>query len=279
MDLWCETRSDHHRLLIFIMGKRPAAAEYGTRTLPSWQRFSFDMPILRQVFTAAAAAVFLTQAHAAEPAEGQFEALARLPEARLKAQSGQTVEVDIDLTADSGFSVEVMGERARVRYRMAFNQIAEGWSWQPQADPAVDDYYRFKFLPLQSVAVERGSYEHEDKIGVPQQVKVSWRYDYFLAFDNLYDFYPRRVDDEAGFAANLPADVAGHLGMRATARLSEPVISESTTFWKATYGKPTDFTLKKRYLVGVLEAVWFVDLESGKVLCSIRPGHDECTGR
>jgi hypothetical protein len=277
--LWYETRLAHHYLLIFIMGKRPLAAQYGTRALPSWQRFSFDMPILRQVFTAAAAAAFFTQALATEPAERQFETLARLPEASLKAQSGQEVEVDIDLTADSGFTVEVTGERALVRYRMAFNQIAEGWSWRPQADPAVDDYYRYKFLPLQSVAVERGSYEHEDKIGVPQQVKVSWRYDYFLAFENLYDFYPRSVDDDAGFVANLPAEVTGHLGMRATARLSEPVISESTTFWKATYGKPTDFTLKKRYLIGVLEAVSFVDRENGKVLCSIRPGHDDCAGR
>ena len=67
--------------------------------------------------------------------------------------------------------------------------------------------------------------------------------------------------------------------MRAKARLSEPVLSESTTFWKATYGKPTDFTLKKRYLVGVLEEVSFVDLENGSVLCTIRPGHDDCAGR
>lgn len=261
------------------MGKRPFAVQYGTRALPSWQRFSFDMPILRQVFTVAAAAAFFTQALAAEPAATQFEALAHLPEASLKAQSGQMVEVDIDLTADSGFIVEVTGERALVRYRMAFNQVAEGWSWRPQADPAVDDYYRFKFLPLQSVAVERGAYEHEDKIGVPQLMKVRWRYDYFLAFENLYDFYPRRVDDDAGFVADLPADIAGHLGMRATARLSEPVISESTTFWKATYGQPTDFTLKKRYLIGTLETVSFVDRENGKVLCTIRPGHDDCAGR
>ena len=80
-------------------------------------------------------------------------------------------------------------------------------------------------------------------------------------------------------AAALPAGIAGHLGMRAKVRLSEPVLSESTTFWKATYGKPTDFTLKKRYLVGVLEEVSFVDLENGSVLCTIRPGQDNCAGR
>lgn len=237
------------------------------------------MFFLRQVFTAAAAAAFLSSALAVEPADRQFEALARMPEAGLRATPGQEIEVEVDLAAGSGFSVEVTGERAAARYRMAFNQVAEGWSWRPLADPAVDDYYRYKFLPLQSVAVERGEYLHEDKIGSPQQMKVSWRYDYFLAFDNLYDFYPRSVDDDAGFAADLPAGVAGHLGMRARLRLSEPVISESTTFWKATYGKPTDFTLKKRYFVGTLEEVSFVDLESGAVLCAIGPGHNDCRRR
>jgi len=129
------------------------------------------------------------------------------------------------------------------------------------------------------VAVERGSYEFEDKIGVPQQMKVSWRYDYFLAFDNLYDFYPRVVDDDAGFSADLPASVAAHTGMRARAHLIEPVISESTTFWKATYGKPTDFTLKKRYLMGALDEVDFVDTRNEQVLCRILPGKARCSAR
>ncbi len=261
-----------------IMGRVSPVADNQAGAAPSWRRGKFDMLFLRQVFAAAAAAVFLGQGLAAETAERQFEALARLPDADIQAVAGQAVEVDIDLAASSGFTVELRGERAEVRYRMAFNQIAEGWSWRPLADPAVDDYYRFKFLPLQSVADERGSYEHEDKIGVPQQMKVSWRYDYFLAFENLYDFYPRRVDDDAGFAADLPAGVVGHLGMRATARLGAPVISESTTFWKATYGKPTDFTLKKRYLVGTLESVSFVDLNGGNVLCTITRERNDCGG-
>lgn len=261
------------------MGRLPAVAQYGTRALPTWWRSCFDILFLRQVFTAAAAAAFFVQALAAETAERQFEVLARLPDTSLKALPGQEIEVDVDLSANPGFTVDVAGELAAVRYRMAFNQVAEGWSWRPLADPAVDDYYRYKFLPLQSVAVEHGTYEHEDKIGEPQQMKVSWRYDYFLAFENIYDFYPRGVDDDAGFAADLPAGVAGHLGMRAKARLSDPVLSESTTFWKATHGKPTDFTLKKRYLVGVLEEVSFVDLENGSVLCTIRPGQDDCAGR
>ncbi len=239
----------------------------------------FDMFLLRLLGTVFAAAAVFIPALAAEPAARQFEALASLPQASLKTLPGQEIEVDVDLATSSGFNVELRGERAEVRYRMAFNQIAEGWSWRPLADPAVDDYYRYKFLPLQSVADERGSYEFEDRIGVSQQMKVSWRYDYFLAFDNLYDFYPRAVDDDAGFSADLPAGAAAHLGMRARAHLIEPVISESTTFWKATYGKPVDFTLKKRYLMAVLDEVDFVDTDDGRILCRILPGQARCAVR
>ena len=241
--------------------------------------FIIDMIIIRQVITAALTAAFFAPVQAAEPAERQFEALAKLLPASLHAQPGEKIEVDVDLSASSGFSVEVVEERAEARYRMAFNQIAEGWNWRPLADPAVDDYYQYKFLPLQSVAVERGEYAFEDKIGVTQQIKVSWRYDYFLAFENLYAFYPRAVDDDAGFSADLPANVTGHLGLRAKAHLIEPVISESTTFWKATYGKPTDFTLKKRYLMGVLDEIDFIDTSNGKVLCRILPGQARCSAR
>ena len=237
------------------------------------------MFMLRQLGTALAAATVLVPALAAEPAAKQFEAMASLPPASFKAMPGQEIEVDVDLAASSGFTVEVLGERAEVRYRMAFNQIAEGWSWRPLADPAVDDYYQYKYLPLQSVAVEHGSYEFEDKIGVPQQMKVNWRYDYFLAFDNLYDFYPRLADDDAGFSADLPAGAATHLGMRVRAHLIAPVISESTTFWKATYGKPTDFTLKKRYLMATLDEVEFVDAGTDRVLCRLVPGKARCSAR
>ena len=243
---------------------------------PERQTYRLPMFPLRQSVLVAMAIAICLPALAAEPAARQFEALAALPPASLKAMPGQEIEVDVDLAASSGFNVELRGERAEARYRMAFNQIAEGWSWRPLADPAVDDYYRYKFLPLQSVAVERGEYAHEDKIGVTQQMKVSWRYDYFLAFDNLYDFYPRAVNDDAGFSADLPAGAAAHLGIRARAHLSEPVISESTTFWKPTYGKPTDFTLKKCYLMGALDEVDFVDTRDGRVLCRILPGQARC---
>lgn len=258
------------------MGSLPASAQDGSSFCTGLE---FDMFLLRQLGTALAVAAVLVPALAAETAATQFEVLASLPQASLEAMQGQKIEVDVDLAASSGFTVEVLGERAEVRYRMAFNQIAEGWSWRPLADPAVDDYYRYKFLPLQSALVDRGEYAHEDKIGVTQQMKVVWRYDYFLAFDNLYDFYSRVVDDDAGFSADLPAGVATHLGMRVRAHLIAPVISESTTFWKATYGKPSDFTLKKRYLMATLDEVEFVDTGTDRVLCRVVPGTARCSAR
>src|SRR5574343_1018036 len=243
------------------------------------EAFQVDMFFLRYIFTAASVAAFFGAAQAAETAERQYVAIAQLPSDGIKSRVGQVVEVDVDLSAPGSLEVNETGGRLDVLYRMSFNQLAEGWSWRPLANPAVEDYYQFKFLPLQSVADERGEYQHEDKIGTPQQMKVSWRYDYFLAFENLYDFYARSVDDDAGFSASLPPSAVGHVGMRAIAHLIEPVISESTTFWKATYGRPGDITLKKRYLVGHLDEIDFVDTESGKVLCRILPGHNNCVAR
>jgi hypothetical protein len=236
------------------------------------------MVFLRYTFAATLVAAFFGAVQAAETAERQYVAIAQLPTPEIGTRAGQSVELDVDLAAGTLAVTEADG-RLDVHYTMAFNQIAEGWSWQPLADPAVEDYYRFKYLPLQSVAVERGEYAGEDKIGTTQQMKVSWRYDYFLAFDNLYDFYPRVVDDDAGFSADLPAALAGRVGMRARAHLVEPVISESTTFWKAIHARPTDFTLKKRYLVGKLDEIDFIDTASGEVLCRIGPGQSRCTGR
>ena len=235
------------------------------------------MMTLEKAIAAATVAVFFLPALAAEPAAARYAALAGLSAAERLAERGQMVEFDIDLAVSPGYSIEVTGERAEVCYRMAFNQIAEGWSWRPQADPAAEDYYRFKFLPLQSVAVERGEYEHEDKIGSPQRMSIRWRYDYFLAFDNLYDFYARRSDDDAGFSADLPVALVPHLGLRARARLVEPLISESTTFWKATHAQPVDFTLKKRYLLGVLEEIDFVDRRTDHIVCRILPGSERCS--
>ena len=241
------------------------------RLQPFWWRNESEMIYLRHILTAAWAAAFLSAAGAADTAEHQFQRLAAEQRAKQPPALGELIEVDIDLATSPGFSVEVIGDFAEIRYRMAFNNIAEGWSWQPLANVTVDDYYRFKFLPLQSVLESRGEYAFEDKIGESQQMNVVWRYDYFLAFENLYDFYPRVVDDDSGFVAKVPAEKARQITMRATARLIEPVISESTTFWKAIHAKPTDFTLKKRYLVGKLETVSFIDGESGRELQRLVP--------
>ena len=213
---------------------------------------------------------------AASTAETQFREISLKP---AQWVIGEIVEVDVDLANSPGFSVAADGDHLEARYRMGFNQIAEGWSWQPLADPAVEDYYRFSFLPLQSVDESRANYTAEDKIGEPQSMAVRWRYDYFLAFANLHDFYPRQVDDEAGFSASLPTAMLGHVGLRARGRLIAPVTSESTTFWKATYGRPVDFTLKKRYLVSELLEVAFVDSDSGRTLCTIRSGQAHCVAR
>ena len=182
-------------------------------------------------------------------------------------RAGLRLALAIDLAASPDFSGDDSGV---LRYRMAFNNVAEGWSWQPLARPEAEDYYRWKFFPLQSVREERPSYVQEEKIGEPQQTRVEWRYDYFLVFDNLYAFYPRVADDDAGFV--IPVSAANtSIRLVALAVLGEPALSESTTFWKAIHARPVDFTLKKRYLIGALEALVVCDGASGRELARIHP--------
>ena len=227
-----------------------------------------DIPFLPPVDLSVSASPLSVDAQVA------FEGLSALPTDAKGSAAGQLVALDIDLANSPGFSAGLVDGRLEVRYRMAFNNIAEGWNWYPLADPQSEDYYHSKFLPLKSVTVERGEYDHQDKIGETQRMKVMWRYDYFLAFEHLYDFYPRVADDDGGFVASLPAPAAGQglpqLRMLALASLVEPLVAESSTFWKATYGKPVDFTLKKRYLMGRLEAVCFVDATSGRVMARLQ---------
>lgn len=203
----------------------------------------------------------------AAQAETAAEAFARLSQ---QPQAGSCVELPVDLDTSIGLLQQPLASGVELRYRMAWNNIAEGWSWQPNANPETEDYYRYKFLPLQTVIETRGEYRAEDKIGEPETMQVQWRYDYFLAFDNLYDFYPRSDDDDAGFAINL-AEAPRQAGLFAQLCLREPVVSESTTFWKAIHARPTDFTLKKRYLIGELRGVRFVDLASGRELGLLLP--------
>ncbi|MDQ5904110.1 MAG: hypothetical protein QG672_1703 [Pseudomonadota bacterium] len=198
-----------------------------------------------------------------------YAGVAAMPTA---TQAGQRLALEIDQGASVGFDVDTAGA---LHYRMAFNNVAEGWSWQPLAQPESEDYYRWKFLPLQSVSEARGDYVQEEKVGEPQKTRVEWRYDYFLAFDNPYDFYPRVVDDDAGFVARIAPVSAGAergpLRLLALATLVEPAVAESTTFWKAIYSRPVDFTLKKRYLIARLEALLVCDGASGRMLARIDP--------
>ncbi|OHC69564.1 MAG: hypothetical protein A2045_14555 [Rhodocyclales bacterium GWA2_65_20] len=198
------------------------------------------------------------------------------------AAAGSRFAVSVDLGGDNfALAHDAAAGRLQVLYRMNFNQVAEGWSWQPQANPAQADYYRYKFLPLGSRERPQGApYVQEDLPGRPRQVQRIWHYDYFFAFDNPYDFFPRpTVEDDAGFTADIPLAAAqarelmqpGRIGMLAWARWVEPKQAESTTFWKATDGKPVDLTLKNRYLIGKLEEIWFVDSADGRVLAKLVP--------
>lgn len=217
--------------------------------------------------------------YAGQDPEHWFRLVSGLPPAGLSALDGQRFMFAVDLANSPGFSLDVDAAtgHARALYRMAFNNIAEGWSWEPLSSPDSADYYRFKFLPLKSVFEEKAlPQEVELYPGKKLEVKNLWRYDYFLAFENLYDFYPRQVDDDAGFSATFKT-AAGekldqeHVGMLALGRLRPPYHSESNTFWKADFADPVDYTLRKRYFIVELQEIRFFDTISGKVLASVRP--------
>ncbi|MBK6357297.1 MAG: hypothetical protein IPF44_11590 [Betaproteobacteria bacterium] len=102
-------------------------------------------------------------------------------------------------------------------------------------------------------------------------MKVSWRYDYFLAFGNLCNFYPRAADDDAGFNhCRLYRLRTSGCGRKA--QLVEPVIPKVRPSGRQLMAS-RPISLKKRfYLVSRLEEVAFIDTASGGVLCRIRPG-------
>jgi len=212
-----------------------------------------------------------------QDAAGEYARRVAAPAAE-RCTAGETVALSVPLTEgatlDTGY--DAASGRLRILYRMAFNQLTEGWNWHPLEAIQGDDYYVFKYLPLGSTSEERGSYRAEDKIGAPQDFRVQWRTDYFFAFDNPYDFYRRDAGDDQGFVAEvaLPADEAariarGDLRMAIAVRLKQDCLSDSTTFWKATSATPVDFTLKKRYLIGKLAEVWFYDAASGRMLARL----------
>lgn len=197
----------------------------------------------------------------AEPGDALYQ--------RYVGQPGNTdcVEVAIDLEHGETFTVN----RQILRYPMQDKDIAEGWSW-PEQKPVDADYFLYKYLPLASTSEDRRTYVAEDKVGEPQTMTERWRYDYFLAFNNLAAFVPPG-DDEAALTLPLPDDTpADALTLHASTCLTPPTTRESTTFWKATHGKPVDLTLKKRYLIGELKALTVVDRRDGRHLAKLLPG-------
>lgn len=190
--------------------------------------------------------------------------------AATRCAAGEELMLPVETGTDAPLIMNYDAGRKRLRivYRMLFNDLTEGWNWHPRQAAAGGDYYVFKFLPLGSTSEDRSDPQHD--------LRAQWRYDYFFAFDNPYDFYPRPVDDDAGFAAEaeLPAADAerlmrGDLRMAVRGRLYADCLSESTTYWNSIPSHPVTFTLKKRYLIGRLEDVWFYDAATGWVLARL----------
>lgn len=214
-----------------------------------------------------------------QDAGGEYARLAARPEAQ-RCQSGEEVLLPVDLSEGLGLEANYDASRGRLRilYRMGFNHVTEGWNWQPLADPAREDYYRYKYLRSRSVVEERGSYENTSLFGGPRDIPLQWQHDSFFAFDNLYDFFPRGAGDDGGFAAEVAVAAedgarlaAGQLRMALKGRLHPPCIADSTTFWKATFSRPVELTLRKRYLIGRLEEIWFYDAASWEIVARIQP--------
>ncbi|MBK7813098.1 MAG: hypothetical protein IPJ52_01690 [Rhodocyclaceae bacterium] len=192
--------------------------------------------------------------------------------------AGDSVELPVTMSQEAlvDTAYDTATGRLRILYRMQFNDLTEGWNWHPDIAAAGGDYYTFKYLPIASTTEDRGSYRGEDKIGAPQEFRIRWRYDYFFVFDNPYDFYARDAGDDAGFVVDVPATevdarrlAGGDLRMGLRGRLAADCLSDSTTFWKSTFATPVDFTLKKRYLIGKLVEVFFLDAASGKLLARL----------
>lgn len=193
--------------------------------------------------------------------------------------AGEVISLDLPLAAETEFSYDAASGRLRVFYPMQFNDLTEGWNWHPEEVAAGRDYYPYKYLPLGSIPEARGSYRTTDPAGRVIDYPIEWRWDYFFAFDNPYEFYPRDAGEDAGFAFSFAVSAAeaerlrnDGLRLSLQGRLQENCVSESTTFWKATASAPVDFTLKKRYLVGRLEAVGVRETATGRLLARRRAG-------
>ena len=218
--------------------------------------------MMRRTFLTCLTVLCLHPTAHADPIPGLYTQLAAHPAQRC-------LELDIDLTHGEAATFSA----GTLSYPMRDKAVAEGWSW-PEHTTTDTDYYLYKYLPLATESEDRRTYEMEDKVGEPQLMTERWRYDYFFAFNNLNEF-STTDDDDAALLFSLPTGIdPASVGLRAEVCLSEPVTRESTTFWKATYGKPVDLTLKKRYLVGSLRALHVIAPENGQRLASLHARPD-----
>ncbi len=224
---------------------------------------------MKRICLAGALAIVLSvsQAHDIGPLDDPVTAYREISEHNDKQCSGKSLFLPIAASVQELRHGESAVERT-VLYRMDFNQVTEGWNWHPESALAGADYYRAKFLPLGSVSEAHGSYRGEDKVGESQIFTVEWRYDYFATFENHSEFFVQHTtDDDSGFSAAVDANVPlERIALAARLTLNVSCTAQSTTFWKATHARPVDFTLKKRYLNGVLESIVFYDRHTGRVL-------------
>lgn len=197
-----------------------------------------------------------------------YRKLADLPAAALAGLVGQSFTLRVDDPNEDRWDAEPLsGGRQRLVYRMGRNHVTEGWNWHPEADPAREDYYRYKYLPLGQRETETAPAQdvYDPAIRASYMMRSMRRDAYYFAFDNPHDFYTRNDEDD-GFAAEVAGTgVKTDFALVARGRFAAPFRAESGTYWRADPGRPVDLWLKNRYFMGRLETLWFCGSD-GKIL-------------
>lgn len=189
-----------------------------------------------------------------------YRRLADLPAAVLAGLVGQPFTYRVDDPNEDRWDAEPRpGGRQRIVYRMGRNHVTEGWNWHPEADPAREDYYRIKYLPLGQRQTETAPAQtvYDPAIRGSYTMTFVRRDAYYFAFDNPQDFYPRNDEDDGfGIETDGPG-LKTEFALVARGRYAAPFRAESGTYWRAEPGRPTDLWLKNRYFMGRLETLWF----------------------
>lgn len=205
-----------------------------------------------------------------------YRQLAALDAAGLTGLAGQAFTLAVDDPMPDRWEREALPSgQLRLTYRMGRNHVTEGWNWHPQADPAREDYYRYKYLPLGEREAEVAPPRSESDIpGRSFEAKVVRRDAYYFAFDNPYEFYARNDADD-GFAAEVSSHVSSQVAdtharfhLVARGRFAAPWRAASTTYWRAIFSAPVERTLKNYYFMGRLETLWFCS-DDGRILAKL----------